>query len=111
MVEHQVNMIMSIVDGQWVLSLDKREALAQFQQKHLHVVNQLILQILLLIAFPFFYAKEFQRIGALHNILRCLYLLPFMCQRQNALFILANSQTHKESTLFMKMQFIYSPPF
>ena len=46
MIEHQINMVMSIVDGQWVLPLDKREALAQFQQKHLHVVNQLILQII-----------------------------------------------------------------
>ena len=67
MIEHQVDMVMGVVDGQWVLTLDKREALAQFQQKHLHIVNQLFLQIFLLITLLFFYAKELKRIGVLHS--------------------------------------------
>ena len=69
MIEHQVDMVMGIVDGQWVLTLDKSEALAQFQQEHLHIVNQLFLQISLLITLLFFYAKELKRIGVLHDIL------------------------------------------
>jgi len=32
-------------------------------------------------------------------------------RHKNTFFILANSQTHKESALFLTMQFIYSPPF
>ena len=103
MVENQVNVMVPVARGDAVLSADEGEALAQFQQKMLQVVNQPFFQIGFGKVVGFWDVQEFQHVGFPDKVRRLFDELALLCQLEDAFFVLGSSEAEEKGGSFLAL--------
>ena len=101
MVKDQIHMIVSIPDGEGILPSHKSKALAQFQQKSLKIIYQLLLQITLLILLLTGHPKEFKRISVSYDVFRALNHNTLLSQLQDTLRFFVHRQSKIQGTVYL----------